>query len=186
MTMKQKHTFKWKKDKTTIVFKNPDIVFKKNSNEVLYFYYDVILKCYHVEKHFRVNDFPKVIYLEEAIDYLLNLDKYNDMFLIDDFKADGFERKTYYQQKLLSDGFGIDYFMKFERYDYEVSENECKAKKTWSKYNLLIGETINQYDDATSDCFYIKNIEETEMLKLKSIASEFIQFAIKSNLNNEI
>jgi len=184
--MKQKHTFKWKKDKTTITFKNPDITFKKDSNEIRHFYYDVILKCHHVEKHFRVNDFPKVIYLEEAIDYLLNLDKDNEMFLIDNLKADDFERKTYYQQKLLSDGFGIDYFMKFERYDYEVVENEDDKKKTWSKYNLLIGETINQYDDDTSDCFYIKNIEESEMLKLKSIASEFIQFAIKSNLNNEM
>ena len=47
--MKQKHMFKWKKDKTTITFKNPEIVFHEKSNEILYFYYDVILKCHAVE-----------------------------------------------------------------------------------------------------------------------------------------
>mgnify|MGYP001661987132 CR=1 FL=1 len=184
--MKQKHMFKWKKDKTTITFKNPEIVFHEKSNEILYFYYDVILKCHEVEKRFRVNDFPKVSYVAEIVDSIISLDKNTEMSLIDNFKSDKFERKIYYNQKLLADGFNIDYFMKFERYEYEISENNDCNKRTWSEYTLLIGQTVNPYDDDTSDCLYIKGLDESDLLKLKSTTEEFVKFALKYNLNHKI
>lgn len=188
----EQERFIWKKGSTTIEFKEPCITFfnetygkdfkEKTKDTIMYFYYDVVMKNKQRKKTFSTHDFPKVQNIGAYVDHIVNLDMEKEGLILEDYKHGGFHRKIRYNQITLEDSFSffMEYFIRFEKYYYEVKQSSENEYKKWVVYKMIMGNPMNPNgDDDCGDCFYFNYLEEADLLSLKDIANKFVDYAVK-------
>ena len=195
----EKNPFKWKHGKASIRFSNPQITFfpgafeekqeQVTMNDVMYYYYTVTLRNKRLKKVFHTHDFPKVQELPRMIDHLLTVDMEKLGAVIEEYQRGGFHRKIRYYQTFLEDSFGMhmEYFMRFERYDYEVKQDSDEPTQRFTEYRLLIGEPVNPYaEDDCADCFYLYQLQAEDLIRLKEVAETFLAHSLKVEIQREL
>jgi len=158
-------------------------------NESMYFYYDInVLFGNKVVFEADAYDFPKVQYLAEYIDYMINFNM-DKAYLMEDFEDKGFHRNTKYAQIKLED-MNVEYFYKIERYDTIVKQRHEDLPKSWSKYMLTIGVGERDKEGNSSrtnygKCVYIDNLDKEDLMRLKNTTLAFCEESIRiHNLEN--
>lgn len=184
----------WRKGSLSISYGKPSItphggMAAKTMDDAMYFYYGVsILSGNKVMVEYSAYDFPKVQDLPVYIDDIVNYDM-SKAYLLEDFEWNGFERKRWYHQTLLEDSFQFDmeYYYKFERYDYSVKQSGETVPETWTEYTLTIGGMAvdKKYHGANRENYgqtiTIKHLTNEDLLALKHTAEEFCKEALRLN-----
>jgi hypothetical protein len=184
----------WTIGDSTIEFKNGSMQYHNEKSiaqsldNVCYFYYDVEIniKVRHRKNKkysFHTHDFPKVQNLHLYIDMILN-----NGYLLEDLKdvqyqEDGidkfFHRKIFYHQVEICDFAWGEYFIRFERYDYEVKQASEEDYKMWTVYKMTIGEIPYHSKSEVGEAIFFNELTDEDLLKLREIALRFTQKTIE-------
>lgn len=174
----------WKKENVSITFNNGTITPFNDSTlvdkkDIMYFYYNIKIQQNVDNKIntllFSTYDYPKVVYLNEFIDNIINFDMKKEGYLLEDYKHNDFHRKVFYHQVELYDLFFLEYFIRIERYDYEVKQPFENEYKMFTQYKMTIGELTN---DSIGQAMFFNNLLKEDLLSLKDTANDFIQKTI--------
>lgn len=147
-------------------------------DDVMYFYYDVIVKSGRRKLQFRAGDYPKVQDLKNCIDHLISHKTEEEGYLLENVEDGGFYRKIRYHQAELSDWNWREYFIRLEKYCYEVKQEHEETAKNWVEYKLTIGELAhNSESESGLSCFF-NCLTEEQLKKLSEVAEGFVQHTI--------
>lgn len=186
----EKKNFKWTHGALSLEWSHPCITFfperleskqTVSMEDVMYYYYTLTLRNKHLEKVCQAHDFPKAQDLPWAIDRLLAFNPKASGVLLEDYQHEGFQRRTYYHQLNLTDPFNLsmEYFMRFERYDYEFKSSEEEPFEWLTEYRLLIGTPVSPgSDEDCSDCFYLRQLEVDDLIRLKDTVEQFLSYSL--------
>lgn len=166
----------------------------KDMNDVMYFYYTLTVRINgEIVAKYDSYDEHKVENVPSAIDYIVKKNMENEL-LEYERKTDEFEKYNYYTRVSLDSYYGVEYFFilerfqsKFRRYNKSSEFNNIEEVpfNIADEYSITVGEgeprrgcSIREHYGKS---FYIKNIPENEILRLKKIAESFVQYAIEED-----
>lgn len=156
--------------------------------DIMYFYYDLNIYLYDkidmkgnvilAKKRTLLStnayDFPKVQYVPETIDYLINEPC---TLVLEDYKSNEFHRVQKYNQIELRD-IGEEYFYRFERNDYYVTQDENNEPfEHTTYYSIFIGKGHKRKE--YGNMVYIDNLSKEQLLQFKKVAQDFLKSAIE-------
>ncbi|PLS19452.1 hypothetical protein CVD28_03280 [Bacillus sp. M6-12] len=153
----------------------------KDIEDVLYFYYDVLIKIGRRRLKLSTYDFPKVQNLHLFIQEMINHKTKEEGYLLEDFQDGGFSRKIRYHQLELEDTFWIEYFVRLEKYCYEVKQWDEETPNEFTTYKMTIGEIGNRSNGESCVAWFINDLSEEKLLELAQIAQDFVQYSIEQN-----
>lgn len=151
----------------------------KTVEEILYFYYDIMIKVGRKKLVLSAYDFPKVHYLKEFIEDLINHNTEKEGYLLEDYQEDGFVRKVRYHQSEYEDLFQIEHFFRLEKYCYEVKQADEDIPTFWTNYKLTIGAIGNRKNAQSCMAWHIDSLKEEELQRLVQVAGEFVQYSME-------
>lgn len=194
----------WSKDGFSLEYSNPRMIAfpgregnMKDMKDVMYFYYTLTVKFNgEVVQVFNSYDEHKVEDVSPAIEQLINADM-NKSLLVYEKKNEHNERRELYNRIVLDSYCNLEYFFIIDRTQYQFRDaHKHKGINSLEEipltirdyYSIQIGEGASNkegYSDREDygKIVYIKNIEEKELLELKKMTEDFVEYAI--NLNNE-
>lgn len=153
----------------------------KSIDDVMYFYYDVLIKIGRKRIKFSAYDFPKVQDLHIFIQEMINHKTKEKGYLLEDFQDGGFYRKVRYHQLELEDTFWIEYFVRLEKYCYEVKQGDEEMPNEFTTYKMTIGEIGNRSNSESCVAWFINDLNEEKLLALSKTAQEFVQYSLEQN-----
>lgn len=181
----------WEKGSISITYEEPRVTphrerLLEDMKDVMYFYYNIkVLDEKKVLFESSTHDFPKVQNLPIYIDHILNM-KEDEMFVYEDIKDGGFERKKLYNFITLDDSFnmGIEYFYKIEKLITYVKQSNENKPKRYEEYTLTIGQNApNKKGYSNGEDFgksvFITYLKKEDLLRLKNTAQDFCKYAIE-------
>ena len=170
----------------------------KTMKDVMHYYYTIEIDCLNevdsegdivlAEKKtlFKADayDFPKVQNVPAYINYIIE-EPCN--LVLEDFKKDEFHRIIKYNQVKLED-MNVEYWYKFERYDYSVKQSGTDKYNNWTEYTVTIGQgnrvagysSRKEYGNAV----YIDKMTEKDLLDFKQVVEDFILYSIDEHNSN--
>lgn len=195
-------SFIWKKDGFSLEYSNPKLTaFPEQDkaiqsiDDALYFYYTLTVRIDEdIVCKFDSYDEHKVDALPISITKLINTDMNKGLLLYEENQ----EHRELYNRIDLDSYYDLEYFFTLERFQYQfkdrskhpgVNSIEDIPFTVNDLYSIHIGEgEPNKKGYSTREDYgksvYIKNIHEHELLELKKVAENFIQYAIdKANEN---
>ena len=160
----------WSKGDLKITYGNPYVTpftekIISDMKQVMYFYYDIdVVDGNKTIFSARTHDFPKVQNLPAYIDHVLDM-KEEDMYVYEDLKKNGFERKKLYAFIDLGDSFDMEYHYKIERQVMYVKQRNEDVPKRYEEFKLSIGEHERGKDYSKS--IFIDYLEREDIIRLK-------------------
>jgi hypothetical protein len=183
--------FIWKIGGASIEFSNGSMQYfneylpAKDYKDVCYFYYDLTIKMDKRSQTFRTHDFPKVQYLKDYCEHIIKHNTKENGYLLDDCSHGGFFRKISYHQTELLDWSLREYFMRIEKYHYEVKQQNEDTSQESIFYRLTVGEIPykcnSKKEEAACMALYIHDLQEKDLVNLYTMGEEFIEETIQRN-----
>lgn len=169
---------------TSIEFKKGRMVYYEelkpanDIKDVMYFYYKVLLRVGKQHLHFSVGDHPKVQYLSQYIEALVNHDTWNEGYLLEDTTWGNFNRKVRYHQFEIDDTFLTEYFIRLEKYCYKVTQSSEDTPTYTTVYKMTIGEIDKKITSEAGMVCFFNYIKEEELLEFGKLAESFCKHVI--------
>ena len=153
-----------------------------NSKAIMYFYYTIeVLYKGKIILEASTHDFPKVIHLSDAINWILTEDNF---MLENEFgEAHYFHRLDYYKRLKHIETYEQEYGYLFEVERFKVKQQDEKEYKIWNYYYMTIYEPSKINNKwKTKDISSQVKIEMTkdDLIRLKLVAENFMRLSIDS------
>lgn len=182
-----KNTHMWNYEDLSITFSEGELTpFEEgmtisNIEDAMYFYYTVTIKKEGFPPlAFQVGDNPIVQGIQRCIDSLVQHETDKVGYLLSHFEEEDYYKKVYYHQEELGDPFMPDYFIRFEKYMYDIKQNFEEKSYTSILYNMTIGEISNHSGSDSCFALFVHEMEEERLQELAKVAKEFVETTLHS------
>jgi hypothetical protein len=179
-------TYTWNLGDASLTFHNGTMVpFQKGelattTRDMMYFYYDVILRVRQETRRILVRNHPTAHYITDAIHAMIHHPTKTEGYLLEHTRSiPDYFRKVRYHQMEIADLFRRDMFIRLEKYQYEVKKSYEETVTETTEYKITIGSIPTDSESNSNFVWYINGVTQEKLQELATVVQDFTEDTIQ-------